>query len=407
MIFTAIIVLLIFIYGSISKKLERSVLTAPMIFTLAGMLAAALLPLLASREHWRELFLYFSELGLVLLLFTDASRTDLGVLRRIQNLPIRLLSIGMPLTIILGAVAALIFLKGLSIYEAVVLAAILAPTDAGLGQVIISSERVPVRIRQALTVEAGLNDGLSVPFLLLFYMLAASQAEWHHSLLLKFLWEQLGLGTLIGATIGLIGGWWLNFAKKQRLMAESLQQLCLVCLPLLCLLTAEFLNASMFIAAFVAGLTVQVKFKEAGTQSVEFSEEWGELINWTVFFLFGMLAASCWPHLKGIYWMYAILSLTVVRVLPVALSMIGTRLGISTILFLGWFGPRGLASIVLGLVFLKQEGSLPGEATISLATIATVWLSIFSHGLTAMPGLGLYSKSIARYSSDAPELKEV
>ena len=166
--------------------------------------------------------------------------------------------------------------------------------------------------------------------------------------------EQLGYGALVGVGIGLAGGWLLGWVRRKQWMAESSQQLGVVALPLLCMLASEAAAASMFIAAFVAGLAVQVGFKEAGKHSVEFTEEWGQLLNLSVFFLFGLLVARDWQQFNWSHVLYAVLSLTVVRMLPVAIALIGTRLSRATVLFMGWFGPRGLASIVLGLVYLEQ-----------------------------------------------------
>ncbi len=163
----------------------------------------------------------------------------------------------------------------------------------------------------------------------------------------------------------------------------------------------------MFIAAFVAGLAVQMGFKEAGKHSVEFAEEWGQLLNLSVFFVFGLVIVRNWPAFTPAAWLYAVLSLTVVRMLPVAIALIGTRLSAASVIFMGWFGPRGLASIVLGLVYLEQEMHLPGEQTMRLAVIVTVMLSIFAHGLSAMPGINLYARKIASLGADAPEHQEV
>jgi NhaP-type Na+/H+ or K+/H+ antiporter len=161
----------------------------------------------------------------------------------------------------------------------------------------------------------------------------------------------------------------------------------------------------MFIAAFVAGLAVQVGFKEAGRHSVEFTEEWGQLLNLSVFFLFGLLVARDWRHFTAPFALYAVLSLTVVRMAPVAVALLGTGLSRATVLFMGWFGPRGLASIVLGLVYLEQETQQPGEPVIRLAVMVTVLLSIFAHGLSAIPGINLYAAKVAVLDSDAPEVQ--
>ncbi len=396
----AVFVLLVFAYSLVSRRLEQTALTAPIVFTGAGMLIFHALGLPA----WeRALLLRLAEGGLVLILFTDASRTDLRILRGIRNLPTRLLSTGMLLTILLGALAALLVFDQMSLWEAGILAAILAPTDAGLGQVIVSSPRVPLRIREALNVEAGLNDGLSVPFLMFFIALSAKATQSPHGALARFVVEQLGFGTSVGLGIGLIGGALLGFARQKEWMAESLQQLALVTLPLLCAIASEPIGASMFIAAFVAGLVVQVGFPEAGKHSVEFTDDWGQLLAFIVFFLFGMFVAQAWREFTLATVIYAVLSLTAVRMLPVAIALVGTRLSRATVLFMGWFGPRGLASIVLGLVYLEQETHLPGEATIRLCVMITVLLSIFAHGLSAAPGIDLYTRTIAALDAGAPE----
>ena len=394
---------LVLIYSLVSRRLERTVVTAPMVFTGAGMLMLLVVPTLREQEFDLQVFLHVAEVGLVLLLFTDASRTDLKVLRNIRSLPARLLSVGMLLTILLGALGALVVFRQLSALEAGILAAILAPTDAGLGQIIVNSPRVPMKIRQALNVEAGLNDGLSVPFLLFFMALAGFGEEDQKASLARFMVEQLGYGAFIGGGIGLIGGWLLGLAHRRDWMAESWQQLGVVTLPLLCAVASKLAGASMFIAAFVAGLAVQPGFREAGKHSVEFTEGWGQLLNLSVFFLFGLLVARAWPQINRMHLLYAVLSLTVVRMLPVAIALWGTRLSRTTVLFMGWFGPRGLASIVLGLVYIEHRMQQGCVSAIEPAVMATVFLSIFAHGLSAMPGMELYERKIAALEPGAPE----
>ena len=397
----AIFLSLLFFYSLVSRRLEQTIFTGPILFTVAGMLLFLAWPGILVAGINEEVLFRLSEIGLVLLLFTDASHADLNLLRRIGNLPARLLSIGMLLTIVLGAVTARLIFPQLSTWEAGILSTVLAPTDAGLGQVIVESPQVPMSIRQALNVEAGLNDGLSVPFLMFFIALAAAKVEGPAASLLQFIVEQLGYGMLVGGGIGLAGGWLLGLADRRRWIAESFQRIAVVALPLLCLEVSKMIGASMFIAAFVAGLAVQIGFKEAGKHSVEFVEEWGRLLNLAVFFLFGLVAMRALPQFDLALVLYAVLSLTVVRMLPVAIALAGTRLSLASVIFMGWFGPRGLASIVLGLVYLQQELQLPGETTIRLALIVTVLLSIFAHGLSASPGISIYARKLPPVATDA------
>jgi sodium/hydrogen antiporter len=405
-IFLAVPVCLLFAYSLVSRRVQQSPVTPPMVFTAAGIALGCGFPGFLSAWGKAEITLHIAELGLVLLLFTDASRSSIAGMRKVQNLAARLLSTGMLLTILLGAVIGKIVFPEFSLWEAGILAAILAPTDAGLGQVIVSSSRVPARIRQALNLESGLNDGLSVPFLMFFMALAAASTEGRKASLMQFVVEQLGYGVVVGLVIGLVGGWLLGLADRKGWMDESFRQIGVVSLPLLCLIASESVGASMFIASFVAGLAVQPGFKDAGKHSVEFAEEWGQLLNLFVFFLFGLLVARDWHEFTVAAAIYAILSLTVVRMLPVAIALIGTHLSRASLVFMGWFGPRGLASIVLGLVYLQEEIHLAGESTIRLTVTLTVALSILLHGLSAMPGISLYARSVAGLPQSSPEHQE-
>lgn len=385
-----VFVLLVLLSSLLSRRFERTLITAAMLFTAAGALLYLVLP--GSKEPQLTSFLMVSEIALVLILFADASRTDLTLLKSMRNLPTRLLTTGMLLTILLGIVIAKIVFPSLSIGEAGILSAILAPTDAGLGMVIVKSERVPIRIRQALNVEAGLNDGLSVPFLLFFIAMAKAQQSGAETSLLRYMFEQLGYGTALGIAVGVVGGWLVSFAHRRGWCESSQLQLAIVTLPILCMLGSEQIGASMFIAAFVAGLAVQLTYPDVGKHSVEFTEQWGHVLSFAVFFLLGMMAARL-SSVPGVaVFLYAALSLTLIRMLPVAVSLIGMRLSRATVFFMGWFGPRGLASVVLGLVFLEHEAHLPGESVISTTVLVTVLLSIFAHGATASPGINIYAR---------------
>ncbi len=402
----AIFLILIFFFTLVSKRIEKTILTAPIIFTVAGMGVYLILPRLAEFELNNDTILLIAELTLALLLFTDATRIDLRKLLKETVIPERLLGIGMPLTILAGTVTAMLVFPGFPIWEAALLALILAPTDASLGQVVVKSKLVPERIRQALNVEAGLNDGLAMPLFTLFLGLAAATDPFVPGDWLIYTVEQIFFGLLIGIITGWLGGWLIGEAGNRGWIDESIQQLGLLALALISYGGAVFLGGNGFIAAFTGGLMVKRGFEDAKFHTSEFSEAWGQLLNYFVFFIFGMIAAKLLPQFNRATLLFAILSLTVVRMLPVAVAMIRTRLSSASVIFMGWFGPRGLASIVLGLIFLEGEVSLSFEITIVHAVAATVLLSIFAHGVTALPGIGWYARRIEDLDEDAPELQE-
>jgi NhaP-type Na+/H+ or K+/H+ antiporter len=398
-----VFILLIFLYSLVSHRLERTVITGPLVFCLAGLAFSFDPSVLESMRIERESFLILTELALVLLLFSDATNIDFRVLRRYERLPLRLLGIGMPLTILLGTLGAALLFPGLSIWEAGILGAILAPTDAALGEIIVKSPQLPFRIRQAIFVEAGLNDGLAVPFLIFFIDIGRQVSEGGGHLLFRYALEQVGIGASVGLLVGFAGGWLLALANRQGWMSESFQHLGVMAIPLLSMMTVEPLRGSMFIAAFVAGIALRGAYRGAVEKVVEFSGDWGQLLNMFVFFTFGLIAG---PLLKTVTWpyvIYALLSLTIIRMAPVALSLIGAGLSSGTKAFVGWFGPRGLASIVLGVVFLAQQTQLPGEQAVKLAVIVTVLISIFAHGLSAQPGIHWYARHVGELDAESGE----
>jgi len=392
MIVFAVFIALIFVTGLLTRRLETTIVTVPMIFTLAGVIVAFLAPGLTQIELRDPVVLLTTELALVLLLFTDGARIEVRDALGGASLPARLLGIGMPLTILAGAVVAVALFPGLGIWEAAILATILAPTDAGLGQVVVSSRLVPLRIRETLDIEAGLNDGLSVPLLMLFISLARADQSLHHLAWILFAVRLIGVGLLSGVVLGRVGGWLIAHAQRRGWTVQPARQLALLALAVLAWLAAEANGGNGFIAAFVAGLTVKTVFEHAGAHMSDFNEAWGDLLDSFVFMVFGTLAGlSLWQASATVV-LYAIISLTAVRMIPVAIALLGTRLPVATVLFLGWFGPRGLASVVLGLVYLEQRAALPGEALIVLVVIVTVLCSVFAHGISAAPAIRLCAR---------------
>jgi NhaP-type Na+/H+ or K+/H+ antiporter len=394
----------VFVFGLVSRRLEGTILTAPIVFVMAGaILGPAVLGLVEFGLDTRSVLL-LSEIALSLVLFTDAASINLSVLRQNEGLPLRLLGIGMPLTIALGTASAALLLTDLTIWEAAIVGTVLAPTDAALGQAVVSNQRVPVRVRQALNVEAGLNDGLSVPFLALFLSLAGAQEE-HLSanLWIRFALEQVGLGILVGVGVGLVGGWLVSWASKREWMSGSFRRLALLALAIIAWALADQIGGNGFIAAFVGGLALRPTVEHVGEQLIHFTEAEGQLLNLSVFFIFGVLVIGLIQPLSWEVAVYALLSLSVIRMLPVALSLMGSHLRGVSVLFMGWFGPRGLASIVLGLIVVAEAPLLTGREGIEQVVALTVLLSVLLHGVTAGPLSAVYARWVERMAADAPE----
>jgi NhaP-type Na+/H+ or K+/H+ antiporter len=349
-----------------------------------------------------------SEIALSLVLFADAASINLSVLRQNEGLPLRLLGIGMPLTIALGSASAALLLTDLTFWEAAIVGTVLAPTDAALGQAVLSNPRVPVRVRQALNVEAGLNDGLSVPFLALFLTLAVAEEELQPaSYWIRFALEQVGLGILVGVGVGLVGGWLVSWASKREWMTGSFRRLALLALAIIAWALADQMGGNGFIAAFVGGLAVGPTVESVGEQLIRFTEAEGQLLNLSVFFIFGVLVIGLIQPLSWEVAVYALLSLTVIRMLPVALALLGTHLRGISVLFMGWFGPRGLASIVLGLVVVAEAPLIAGRDEVGVVVALTVLLSVLLHGVTAVPLSAVYVRRVEGMAASAPEKREM
>ena len=380
-------------YAAVSRRLDRTPLTPAIVFVGAGLVTGAealgWIDLRIGSESVRLL----AEATLTLVLFADAARLDLGKLRREYTVPVRLLGIGLPLTIALGTALAAWVLADLDTVEALVLAVVLAPTDAALGQAVVTDERLPSRIRQGLNVESGLNDGICVP--LLFIALAVAEADeggLTANGAIELVLEQIGYGILGGAVAGAAAAGLLVAARRRGLIESSWLQILPAAAAALAFGLAAPLGGSGFIAAFVGGLVFGGIVRRTAEQVTYLVDEVGELLNGATFLVFG--AAILGPALGDMSWetaVYALLSLTVVRMLPVAIAFLGTRARRPTVAYAGWFGPRGLASIVFAVI-LVDEADLPHTQPILLAVVATVGLSVFAHGLSARPLTDRYAR---------------
>jgi NhaP-type Na+/H+ or K+/H+ antiporter len=380
-------------FAAISRRIEGTSITAPMVFTAAGLVvgveALGLVDPAATGVEVKIL----AEATLTVVLFSDASRIDLGALKRTVWLPARLLGIGLPLTIVAGFLVALVVLDDLSWPEALVVAVVLAPTDAALGLAVVTSPRLPVRIRQSLNVESGLNDGICVP--LFFIALAIALAEEGaigHGNAAELVAEKIGYGALAGALAGATAAGIVVWAGGRKLVDETWMQVVPVAGALLAFGLAEAIEGSGFIAAFVGGAVFGGLRRRRGGDVSHLIEQSGAVLIAVTFVVFGAVLLG--PALRDLTWqvaLYAVLSLTLIRMLPVAISMLGSGTRPPTVAFLGWFGPRGAASIVFALLLLEEE-ALPGQPVILTTAFLTVGLSVLAHGVTAAPLASRYAE---------------
>ena len=393
----AILAAFVLIYSIIAGRLERTWISGAIVFTVFGLLFGPFgLGILHLNVNW-ENFRAITELTLALILFTDAANANLAVLKSSVRLPCRLLLVGLPLTILLGFGVGRLLFQDFSLVEAAILATMLAPTDAALGKAVVSNPQVPAHIREDLNVESGLNDGICVPILFAFLALTTNQnAESSTTQLLLHLFaEEIGIGVLVGVSLAVLGTQLGKFAIQRNWLSETWRQVSVPALALACFATAQSLGGSGFIASFVGGLFFGSAAKTYKEELLRVSEATGDTVSLITWVAFGSAVVGL--AIGQLTWqiiLYAILSLTVVRIVPVFLCLSGMALDVGSKLFVGWFGPRGLASIVFTVIVLDEN--LSASKTLAITVACTVILSILSHGLTANPLARLYGQLMQR-----------
>lgn len=382
----ALVAAFLLLYSIFAGRFETRLINGPLMFLLTGWaLGPAALDLLSPAIDGTSIRL-LAELTLAIVLFNDAANADLAILRANNRIPLRLLLIGLPLCLLAGWGTALLLFPDMPWLEAAILATILAPTDAALGKAVVTNPGVPAPVRESLNVESGLNDGICVP--VLFILLALLVPEELHqgtlAMALTLILEEIGIGTVVGVALALITGFLLRYSARHQWNMPMWKQLTMPGLAVLSFALAQWLGGSGFIAAFFCGLATGKllgKYKHAYMES---NEGYGELLSVIVWLVFGaVVIGKGWEHFTWKAWFYAIASLTVLRLVPVWISLLGTTLETETRLFISWFGPRGLASIVF-TVIVMQEKLLAGQELVT-TVICTILLSVVLHGITANP----------------------
>jgi NhaP-type Na+/H+ or K+/H+ antiporter len=388
--------------AAISRRLSGAPLTPAIVVVAIGIVVGPLVLDKLVAPPTSATVRTLAEATLAVVLFSDSSRVDLRALRREAAMPVRLLGVSLVLTIGLGGLVAVALFGRLSVGEAMILAVILAPTDAGLGSAVVTDTRLPQVVRQSLNVESGLNDGICVPVLLILLAVVMGSA----SDPLRVLGEEIGYGVLGGLVAGATASAVVVFAGRRDLIDETWKQVIPVAAAALAYGLADALDGSGFIAAFVAGALFGLLTRDEGAAVLRFTEGIGQTLDAVTFLVFGAVLLG--PSLRHVTWqiaLYAVLSLTVVRTVPVALSLVGTGAKAPTVAFLGWFGPRGLASIVFAVIV--EDAHVPRAATVVTITYLTVGLSVLAHGLSAAPLVGRYVGWYQSTSLEDPASMEV
>ena len=390
----------IFLWGLVSARLQKADLTAPIVFTLIGaVLAMSGMGGPSASERLKVLV----EITLVWVLFADAARIRIPDLRRGLGLYVRLLAIGLPLTVLAGWGLAAWLIPGLGIWLALLVGAALAPTDAALGIPVVTNPAVPARIRRLITVESGLNDGIATPVVMLAIAGAAAAAGQEGATGAGGALLELAIGVAVGSVVGVTGGALLRVARRNNWAAEDFAGIAVLALAILAYAAAVVVQGNGFVAAFCGGLAFGAAAGRRGPAEVQFLEQASGLMSLLVWLAFGAIAVPIMvDRIDAAMIVYAVLSLTAVRMVPVALALLGSGLDRNTVLFVGWFGPRGLASLVFALLALEELGSEADEAVAVIAV--TVLLSVIAHGLSATPLASKYGRAAgpSRHSSADP-----
>ncbi len=380
----AVIGLALLVVAAVSRYLSGTPLTPAMLVVAIGVIFGPIALDRIAVAPTSSTVRTLAEATLAVVLFSDSSRVDLRALKRELSMPSRLLGVGLPLTIVAGGLTATVLFKSLSFGEAIILGIVLAPTDAGLGSAVVTDERLPQVVRQSLNVESGLNDGICVPLLLM--VLATTMGSVTHPL--RLVTEEIGYGLLFGVGAAVLAAVIVSAADRHDLIDRKWQQILPMATTLAAYGAAVAFDGSGFVAAFAAGATFGVLVRETDLV-LQFTEETGLVLDSVTFLVFGAVLLG--PSLEHVTWrmaIYAILSLTFVRMVPVAIALVGTRARAATVTFIGWFGPRGLASIVFAVIV--EDAAIPHSSLIVATVYLTVGLSVVAHGVTAAPLVDRY-----------------
>lgn len=371
------------LFATISKKMDSTLISGPMLFITVGLILGPSGVNFLKVSESDEMLKILAEYTLALLLFSDATLVKTDVLKKNINIPKRLLLGGLPLTILLGIGAALLLFPEFSVIEAALLAIILAPTDAALGKAVVSNPKVPARIRESLNFESGMNDGICVPLLLVCIALISTEHTGEVSLLV-FLVKAIGIGAAVGLGITYLTIKIIKHTGPKNWISSSWQKMIVIVMAIAIFSLSEAFHGSGFVGCFIGGILFGILARKEKESFVIAAEGYGELLAMLTWTYFGAVSISTlFTDFNPLYLLYGVLSLTLIRMLPAMIVLKGTDLNTKEKMFIGWFGPRGLASIVFAVILMGQ--SLPHMKVILLTITCTILLSVLAHGVSANP----------------------
>ncbi|MFI5509411.1 cation:proton antiporter [Mycobacterium sp. NPDC051804] len=400
-------------YAVISALVKRWYVAPALIFMLCGM---ALGPFgIGAIEVGHDVgdYLIVAELALTLILFNQAAALDLSAVVRRHGITVRLLVVGIPVSLGLGTLTALLLIPYMSVAGAIAVGAIAAPAEVALISALLEDRRIPETVRHALSTESGLYDGFALTTLVLALAVYEAHERAPHQRFDDVAWFLVRtevMSVVAGLILGAIGGVVITWSRRRGWMGDTWAQLSMLVGALLCFQVGQLSDGSGLVAAFAGGLAFAfVAERRGGGPDTHVSDAAAHLLELVVFAMFGAYAVvGAWREVEWRVVAFVIVAVFAVRLIAVSLALIRTDLPPRDRLFIGWFGPRGLGTIVLGLLMIEhielREPDL--EPWITQLVGVAVSLSLVVHSLTVWPGINwLATKVRAAGASDVDVAK--
>lgn len=384
-----VLAVLVLGYAVFSEQVNRRFIAPALIFMLLGMALGPFGLHLIEAGPGTEGYTSLAQLALTVILFSQAAKLRFDRIRLHGPVTLRLLIVGIPVSVLLGTLTAVALLPVLPWWEAVCLAAIVAPTEVALIEALLDDRRIPERVRHALSVESGFYDGFALAILLIALGLASQRTDPTGARWAWFIFSTEILSLLAGAAVGAVGGLVVARSRRQHWMTDTWAQLATLALAFICFQVGERMDASGFVAAFTGGLAFSLVTRRGSDDPLptQVTDACAQLLELLVFAMFGAFAVvDGWRHADWRIVVFAVLVLFAVRIVAVLVALVRTGVPVSDQLFIGWFGPRGIGTVVLGLLVVNR-GEIQSGGLIATVVVVVVTLSLVLHSLTTGPGI--------------------